>query len=411
MIRTLLLQRILPFGDLRLAIQPVKDKPNDLAEVHLLTGVNGTGKTRLLSILAALLGNEDALKKRMKGIPPHRWIYASGGSPTGAPPSGWESYFASENSCGWQQTAQLHQWMQSVPAFAYNGTAYLSDSGITVMAAVGKPNRKDCLSFARESKSSGPILQSITNIKVQAAVDSLTPGQEHVKSRALRIIQTLEKAITTITGQRFHFSVVTYPTPTLRVTWGESDLPFDVLPDGLRSIIGWIAHAVVMMDAWLQGQGDLMGTEAVFLLDEIESHLHPIWQRKVLPAFQTLFPRSQIFVATHSPFVIASLNHGRIYRLRSGDKGNVEVDASDASPGDSYITVLEDIMGLKEWYDPETEGLLNDFRSERERAYGGDQSAKAKAVQLAQQIGKRSLELDYMMGKELAQMERQLACK
>jgi predicted ATP-binding protein involved in virulence len=83
--------------------------------------------------------------------------------------------------------------------------------------------------------------------------------------------------------------------------------------DGLRGIIGWLVHALVMIDVWLQGKADPTNTEAVFLLDEIESHLHPAWQRKILPAFQRLFPKSQIFVATHSPFVISSLNHGWIH--------------------------------------------------------------------------------------------------
>jgi hypothetical protein len=80
-----------------------------------------------------------------------------------------------------------------------------------------------------------------------------------------------------------------------------------------------------------------------------------------------------------------------------------------ASAGDSYISVLEDIMGVKEWYDPETEHLLGEFRALRDRAYQGDQDAKASAVKLAGEIGKRSMELGYIMGKELSQMDRQLA--
>src|SRR5438067_1584461 len=54
-----------PFRSFRLGFEPVPDKPVDLAEVHLLTGVNGTGKTRILSALAALLGNPEPLQKRL----------------------------------------------------------------------------------------------------------------------------------------------------------------------------------------------------------------------------------------------------------------------------------------------------------------------------------------------------------
>jgi len=229
------------------------------------------------------------------------------------------------------------------------------------------------------------------------------------KTRSRQIVQTLEGVLSEITGQPFLFHVTTYPQPNLLVKWASSELPFNLLPDGLRSIIGWVVDAVVMMDAWLQGNGRILDTEAVFLLDEPESHLHPVWQRRILPAFQRLFPKAQIFVATHSPFVIASLNHGWIHRLTIDPNGQVAPSQPEpASAGDSYISVLEDIMGLEEWYDPETEKLLADFRAERDKAFQGDGAAKVKAVQLAEQLGNRSMELRYTMGRELHQMERRL---
>jgi hypothetical protein len=70
---------------------------------------------------------------------------------------------------------------------------------------------------------------------------------------------------------------------------------------------------------------------------------------------------------------------------------------------------MEEIMGMEEWYDPETEKLLAEFRTERDRAYHGDTEAKGKAVRLAEGLCTRSMELRYMMGRELSQMERQLA--
>jgi hypothetical protein len=65
-------------------------------------------------------------------------------------------------------------------------------------------------------------------------------------------------------------------------------------------------------------------------------------------------------------------------------------------------------MGIKEWYDPETEGLLSSFRVKRDAAYRGNEAARAEARTLAEAIGSRSLELGYMMGRELSQMDRQL---
>jgi predicted ATP-binding protein involved in virulence len=254
---------------------------------------------------------------------------------------------------------------------------------------------------------SQPLLQAIGNLKVQAALEALSSDGN---GSAVKLMRALESALTQITGVSFKFTVQTNPSVLLSVIWGDVKLSFDVLPDGLRSIIGWMVHALVMMDLWLQGKKDSMETEAVFLLDEIENHLHPAWQRRILPAFQHLFPKAQIFVATHSPFVIASMNYGWVHPVKMTPDGKVEVvKPVRASKGESYISVVEDIMGMKEWYDVETEKLLAEFRLKRDKVYGGDSEAQKEARQLGRQIGERSMELDFMMGKELIQMDRQLA--
>lgn len=401
-----------PFKDLRLELPPVESCPEGLAEVHLFTGVNGTGKTRLLSVLAGMLGNPNPLTRRLKGGTGNIAVWGTDEYPATV---GKESFGTclggNTTNLIWERGGPLHHWADQVPAFAYSGTAYVSDAAISVMAEIPRPDRVSCLSFVRPENDSQGLLQAITNLKLQAAMDSMNEaGVAAGGTRATRIIKALETTIQEITGHRFLFHVTTYPKTNLMVRWAGAELSFDVLPDGLRSLIGWLIHAVVMIDVWLQGKGDPMQTEAVFLLDEIESSLHPAWQRRVLPAFQRLFPKSQIFVATHSPFLIASLNHGWIHPLTMNSDGSVKVEQPvAASEGDSYITVVEDIMGLREWFDPETEKLLVQFREKRDAAYRGDAAAQTEVREIASSIGKRSMELDYMMGKEMSQMDRQLA--
>ena len=48
----------------------------------------------------------------------------------------------------------------------------------------------------------------------------------------------------------------------------------------------------------------------ILVIDEIENHLHPTWQRRVIPALLEYFPNVQIIATTHSPFVVAGLKKG-----------------------------------------------------------------------------------------------------
>jgi len=141
------------------------------------------------------------------------------------------------------------------------------------------------------------------------------------------------------------------------------------------------------------------------------SDLHPAWQRKLIPAVQRLLPNAQIFVATHSPFVISSVSEGWIYVFEANKKGKVAIKPPlPCSKGDSYIDVVEDILGVKEQFDPETEDLLSEFRSMRE-AIKNEQSPEEmnKLKEMAENIASRSESLAFMMGREMAQLKAQLS--
>ena len=60
---------------------------------------------------------------------------------------------------------------------------------------------------------------------------------------------------------------------------------------------------------------------AILLIDEIENHLHPTWQRRVIPALLEHFPGLQIFATTHSPFVVAGLKAGQVHLMKRDENG------------------------------------------------------------------------------------------
>lgn len=125
--------------------------------------------------------------------------------------------------------------------------------------------------------------------------------------------------------------------------------------------------------------------------------------RFVITAAQKLLPNSQFFVSTHSPFIISSVNSGFIHVLKEVDGKVVAETPFPCSKGDTYLDAVEDVLGVKQWYDPETEKLLENFRQLRNQFINGKIDFTDLEA-LAVKISGRSDSLREMMGKEMRQI-------
>jgi predicted ATP-binding protein involved in virulence len=89
----------------------------------------------------------------------------------------------------------------------------------------------------------------------------------------------------------------------------------------------------------------LLGS-GIVLIDEIDLHLHPNWQRTIVPKLLDVFPNCQFIISTHSPHVITHVQPESLFLLKQTDSGIVS-EKPDESYGKNVDRVLEDIMGLK----------------------------------------------------------------
>ena len=88
---------------------------------------------------------------------------------------------------------------------------------------------------------------------------------------------------------------------------------------------------------------DPLRAEAVVLVDEIDLHLHPAWQRRIIPALTKTFPKSQFLLSTHSPAILGHLDSKSIWMLRR-TKSGVSAKHPDDAYGQTADRILEDIM-------------------------------------------------------------------
>ena len=91
------------------------------------------------------------------------------------------------------------------------------------------------------------------------------------------------------------------------------------LSDGekcLLSMVGDLARRLAMANPGLEDP--LLGT-GVVLIDELELHLHPAWQYKVVPQLLATFPNIQFFATTHSPQVLSSVDGANLFAVSDGE--------------------------------------------------------------------------------------------
>ncbi len=69
-------------------------------------------------------------------------------------------------------------------------------------------------------------------------------------------------------------------------------------------------HNIFLKDKFIQ-----VDEPGVVLIDEVDAHLHPTWQRKIGQWFRKYFPNMQFIVTTHSPLICQAAEHGTVFRL------------------------------------------------------------------------------------------------
>ena len=98
-------------------------------------------------------------------------------------------------------------------------------------------------------------------------------------------------------------------------------LPFRMLSDGVRNMIGMvadIAYRCITLNPLLSTEAARL-TPGIVLIDEIDLHLHPNWQRRVVDDLKRTFPKIQFFATTHSEHIIQSLREGELIDLNNPD--------------------------------------------------------------------------------------------
>lgn len=342
--------------------------------VTVLIGVNGSGKSSVLRAIAA----------------PLPWVhaYADGASPASLMrPQG---MFVDERDlrAGTASSAivsrfrhggdfQVRVWkepenLQWFGAFGDNTPLHWFDqlgrpfmfladtSRQLTTASVREPDATEALPDARARAEDGQVVALISGygrflewFKEREDAENARRVQRRdldLQDPQLRVVR---EAVAALMPGFENLRIERDPSPAMVVTKGAFELRLDQLSDGERNLIalaGDLARRLVIAHP---DHASPREVEAVILIDEIEQHLHPALQRKVIPSLQRAFPNAQLIVTTHSPQVLSSVPASAVVVL-----DNFEAHAvTGPTQGRDTNAILREVFGVETRPEMDAEAL------------------------------------------------------
>ncbi|WP_158850456.1 AAA family ATPase [Algibacter sp. L1A34] len=293
----------------------------DYPPVICITGENGTGKSIILDAIRSLF------KGRFSGV--EREITSSKQFliKTNLVINGTDKVFSSNKKFDGKQNLDTNDMAinrlfhsQFDPPYEKDfildyWTSKLSNDnfGITSITAVeAKKYLDDSLSGIHKNIDLTKIISFFDYLK-----DSTNEQEKELGSSLYSILEDIIN-LSISKGKLSHVSRINLK-PIVKI--GNNEITLDKLSSGnlyliqrFTSLLSQVYSICALNDKPISDYKNIKG---LLLIDEAENHLHPKWQKVFLQNILTLFPKLQIIVSTHSPFIVSSIKNSRIYVCKS----------------------------------------------------------------------------------------------
>jgi predicted ATP-binding protein involved in virulence len=207
------------------------------------------------------------------------------------------------------------------------------------------------------SIESSEIFQWVANQHIYYAL-ALTEHKSDEAQAYLAAIQRVEQLLNEGLEYPITFQVKRNPF-RLEVKQDGVTLTVDQLSDGTRSFLSWPLDYLMRASQvnWADPADGALAP-GLILVDEIDVHLHPEWQRRVMQAIPKLLPQTYVIATTHSPFVLGAAEEAQVFRIRQDEQGRLFAQ-TDLDPLYGYPAdlVLEKAF-VPSLYAPEFEDKL-----------------------------------------------------
>lgn len=158
-------------------------------------------------------------------------------------------------------------------------------------------------------------------------------------------LESVRKAIYTFLDGFSDLRVKRTPTPRLTLKKNGVELVVNQLSDGekcLLTMIGDIARRLAMANPG--SKNPVQEGKGIVLIDELELHLHPLWQRNIIGNLCKAFPNCQFIITTHSPQIVGSAKNAEIIKFSEGEAFEGILNPEKSPYGKDSSSVLSEDM-------------------------------------------------------------------
>lgn len=125
-------------------------------------------------------------------------------------------------------------------------------------------------------------------------------------------------------------------------------VPLEFLSDGYQNMAAWIGDLMYRVSETFKDYTNPLNTRGLLMIDEVDLHIHPQWQRKLLDFLREKLPNFQIITTTHSPLTAQQTSEGELFYL-TRKENDISLEEFTASPKRLLIhqLILSGIFGLE----------------------------------------------------------------
>lgn len=338
----------------------------------VILGDNGTGKTTLLQILAAC-----QIEKSIAGSNPNEYYVC---------PIGFdyfindiddtlENFSPGENEG--EATVYISESSETIElnfiSSRYLGSSVQDDERFLNLQCFGYgANRSMSATSLSESSSKNSETLFINDAKLINAEEWLLQldyaasknssikefaqkKRDQVEQILIELLPDVEEIRFTDPTKKNLKSTVEFKTPFGWVTIHELSL-------GYKTMVAWMVDLAARLFERYPDSDNPLAEPAIVLVDEIDLHLHPKWQRKIFDYLSDKFPQTQFIVTAHSPLVVQSApkDANIVVLRREGDHVVIDNDIKSVQSWRLDQIMSSDLFGIESARDPETEKWLQE---------------------------------------------------